>query len=292
MAFSFCVLGSGSLGNCTAMVHGDHDGRRCALVDCGFSPRATRRRLAPLGLDLHDVDEVFLTHVDADHFHRGWVKMIRKLDIAVHVHRRHRARAVWAGLDGHHLRLFDEAMTPESALRCETVLLPHDNLGSVGYVFEHGGARLGYATDFGRVTRTLLEAFVDLDALAIESNYDRDRQVWSDRPEFLKERIMGGLGHLSNEQALDAVLEIAGRSALEHVVALHLSRDCNDDRLVTDGFARRSPALLDRLTVSSQERATPMLALASPGPPRRGEQLVLPITVSRPHDRAGRGAPT
>ena len=87
---------------------------------------------------------------------------------------------------------------------------------------------------------------------------------------------MGGAGHLSNEQSLDAVLEIAARSTLSHVVPLHLSRQCNSPTIVKRLYARRAPHLLDALTISSQRTPTPMLHVrAGARVPRSGEQLAL-----------------
>ena len=97
----------------------------------------------------------------------------------------------------------------------------------------------------------------------------------SARPADLKRRIMGGLGHLSNEQALDAVIHIAGRGALRHIALLHLSRQCNDPAIVRSLFARRAPNLLGRLTITNQHQPTPLLHVGRPPPPPRagGHQL-------------------
>ena len=68
----------------------------------------------------------------------------------------------------------------------------------------------------------LLDHFADVDVLAFESNYDRSMQR-KRPPEFLKQRIMNGAGHLSNEQSLHAVRRIAAQSDLDAVMLLHLS---------------------------------------------------------------------
>ena len=146
-----------------------------------------------------------------------------------------------------------------SSLRARPYLMAHDSLGTVGYVLEANGVRLGFATDLGRVTEGLLGHLADVDALAIESNYDRSMQELSDRPVFLKRRIMGGAGHLSNEESLEAVLELARDVELTHVVPLHLSQQCNRPELITRMYAERAADLLDRLTVTNQHRATPLL---------------------------------
>jgi phosphoribosyl 1,2-cyclic phosphodiesterase len=282
MSISFTVLGSGSKGNSTLLVLREGDRARFALIDCGLSPRRTKRLLGAFGLGLDDISEILLTHLDRDHFHTGWLKPLRERPIRIHVHRRHRQRAVGAGIGGRGLMLFDDDFDLDGTL-VSPVLFAHDALGTVGYVIEHAGHRFGHATDVGRVPRDLLDHFVDLHALAMESNYDRAMQLASARPAMLKRRIMGGSGHLSNEESLGAVLAIDGRSALSQVVLLHISEQCNHPRLLTRLYAEQAPHLLDRLTISRQRSATAMLDVrtdAEPGsgqvpPPRPGEQLAM-----------------
>ncbi|MCP3905569.1 MAG: MBL fold metallo-hydrolase [Planctomycetes bacterium] len=272
--FSFCVLGSGSRGNSTLLVMRDDEQERHILIDCGLSPRATAKRMAELGVKVADVSEIWLTHLDGDHFRQGWTDVAERFDITVRLHQRHRNRAVQLGLSGRQMELFREPFPLGRDAHAEPVLFAHDALGTVGYVVEHAGLRFGLATDLGRVPDGLDGRYVDLDALAIESNYDRALQVASDRPDHLKRRIMGGQGHLSNEQSIDAVAAIDARSRLRHVVPLHLSRQCNDARLVKKLYAERLPHLLEKLTVSSQDEPTPMLDVGGPAPAARpGQQL-------------------
>ena len=265
MSLSFCILGSGSKGNCTIMSMRSNGAERHALIDCGLSPRATQKRLAPLGLTLDDVADILVTHLDWDHFYGSWATQLQRRDITVHLHRRHRNRALTLGLDARCWKLFDGPFELDGGAAIEPLLFAHDALGAVGFVIEHGGVRLGHATDLGRVPELLLERFVNLHALSIESNYDRDMQLSSNRPAFLKRRIMGGAGHLSNEQALRAVTHIAGTSSLQHVAPLHLSEQCNDPRIVKKLYAERAPELLDRLTISSQREPTPQLRVVANG---------------------------
>jgi len=280
MPFSFCVLASGSSGNCTVVRvggRGTNDGpERCLLIDGGLSPKQTARRLVPLGIELEDVTDLLLTHFDADHYHRGWNKVAEAGGTTVHCHLRHRALAVASGVPGRGLSLFEEAISLGPATTAHARLLSHNRLGTVGYIIEHDGCRLGFATDVGRASRALQEHFVDLDGLALESNYDRALQLSSARPQFIKDRVMGGHGHLSNEEALQAILGIARRSSLSQLVLLHISRQCNDPVLIKRLYATRAPQLLDRLTITNQYCATPLLSLSSTrSPVRCGEQMSL-----------------
>ena len=89
---------------------------------------------------------------------------------------------------------------------------------------------LGYASDLGEPRANLLEAFQDVNVLALEFNHCEHLERMSSRPKFLIDRVLGPLGHLSNDQASQAVRSIvqsSERGALRHLVQLHLSRDCN-----------------------------------------------------------------
>ena len=281
MSLSFSILGSGSKGNCTLVSLDSPGAQRCILIDCGLSIRATNARLAPLGLGIEDISDILITHFDTDHFYQGWHGPIDAHDIKVHIHQHHRGWALRRGFDGRRMRLYCEGFQLDGAARIEPVLLAHDDLGSVGFVIEHHGVRLGFATDLGRVPEAMFDRFVNLHALAIESNYDEQMQIASDRPMFLKQRIMGPNGHLSNEQSLKAVLKIDAQSDLSHIVTLHLSQQCNDPRIIKRLYVQHVSHLLDRLTISHQHRPSALLSVhgdgedAEPAHPRPGQQRAM-----------------
>ena len=127
---------------------------------------------------------------------------------------------------------------------------PHDDGGTVAFRIETPAGSLGFATDLGRASGALIEAMRGVDILAIESNYDRAMQLESARPAFLKDRIMGGKGHLSNDECIDAVRAISWPREPEHVVLLHLSRECNCPELVRGMWRAALPALEPRLVIA------------------------------------------
>jgi len=261
MALRMAVLGSGSSGNCTLLILENGGEPLRVLIDAGLSPRETARRLHHFGIHPEHIDHILITHVDHDHFRPTWARACARWSIDVHAHVRHcRGHSPLQVLE-RRLYGFTSGFEIGHSTRIDPVGLAHDVLGSTGYVIQHGERRLGFATDLGRVPDGLLDCFVDLDVLAIESNYDRTMQVESPRPEFLKRRIMGGLGHLSNEQAMQAILLIASRCRLQHIVLLHLSRQCNCPALVRRLYERTAPELGDYLTISNQFAPTPLLAL-------------------------------
>lgn len=257
-----CVLASGSSGNCTVLVHRAHADapRRVVLVDAGLSPRRTGVLLLERSIRPDEVDDIVFTHLDSDHCHAGWPGAIRPAGwrATFHVHRRHLGRAERAGLLCRRTRVFDDSFGLGDDLLARATLLDHDDLGVAAFRFDArtpaGSATLGFATDLGHVTDSLVALTRRVSVLAIESNYCPRLQAASDRPEALKQRITGGSGHLSNRESAGAVREIGPAEAL---VLLHLSRQCNTpERALREHADGACP-----IHVTSQDRPTAWIAV-------------------------------
>lgn len=279
MSIDLCVLASGSAGNCSIV----RTPRGLMLIDAGIGPRAAARRLQGSGVSIEDISAVCLTHLDRDHFSPGWVQTLLRIGTTVYCAGHYVEKLLEIARDNRlarQIRPFQlDPFEPLEELSVRPVPLAHDEQGSHGFLISGHGRRLGYATDLGRVPDHLIEAFKDLDVLAIESNYDPALQEASNRPWFLKRRIMGGKGHLSNEQALLAVRKILDQSHRQsrplpvHIVLLHRSRDCNCPQLLRTLFSADA-RIAPRLVLAEQYSRTEWLrpgdrsALA-------GEQMLL-----------------
>lgn len=258
---ALCVLASGSRGNCTAVrLPAGEDGRaRLILIDAGLSVRRTRELLALRGHGLEDVVGVLFTHFDADHCQAPVVRALEE-SATIWAHRRHRGRAQRAGLLTHRSAVFeDEAFSPAPGMEVRALLASHDDLGVALFRMEFScGGELGHMTDAGRATERVVDHLRGVHTLAIESNYCPEMQRASSRPEYLKRRIMGGSGHLSNEQCAEAVGRIGPR---ERVVLLHLSEECNTADRASVGHVGKGYGV----TVSSQREPTEWVGVSARG---------------------------
>jgi phosphoribosyl 1,2-cyclic phosphodiesterase len=287
MSLELCILASGSSGNCSVV----RAPGGAILIDCGIGPRTTAKRLEGTGISVADIRAICLTHLDHDHCNLTWLRTIVARQIRVFCDERRLdelLRGVWG--EPEFIRAFEaliapfngKAFSPIDELKMQSIPLAHDRMGSHGFVIDGFGARIGYATDLGRVPQRLIDRFRDLDILAIESNYDPQLQEQSGRPWFLKRRIMGGSGHLSNRQALAAIraildrCEATGSRLPAHLVLLHRSRECNCPDLLREMFSR-DPRIAKRLTLAEQFSRTGWLAPA-PVAPAVGQQLALQWT--------------
>jgi phosphoribosyl 1,2-cyclic phosphodiesterase len=94
---------------------------------------------------------------------------------------------------------------------------------------------VGIFTDIGQPCEQLIHYFSQCHAAFLEANYDEDMLQSGEYPYFLKNRIRGGNGHLSNLQALN--LFKAHRSeSLSHLLLSHLSKENNSPELVQSLF--------------------------------------------------------
>lgn len=228
-----CSLGSGSGGN--ALVVEAHDGLfyTRVLIDNGFSVRQLGRRLARVGLTLRDIDAVFVTHEHSDHA-AGVARYACKANLPVYCSR---GTALSAGLtdSGVELHLLSAGTRVElGPLAVEPYAVPHDAAEPLQFVFSDGDRRAALLTDAGDCSDIIVRALRRVHALLLECNHDEGMLRASPYPYFLKVRIGGALGHLSNDQAA-RLLKKVDRSRLSWIAAAHLSRSNN-----TPGLARRA----------------------------------------------------
>ena len=231
----FRNLGSGSSGNATIV-----EGRSGAsitrlLVDCGLGIRQMEQRLALAGLAFGDVDAIFITHEHSDH-----IGCARQLAL------RHRipvwmSRGTHAGArDGD----FDDLLRYASdgvamalgELSVMPFTVPHDAREPLQLRCSDGATSLGILTDLGHATEHVLGHLSGCHALLLESNHDPALLAASSYPPFLKKRVGGAHGHLSNaaSAAIAAALRHPGLSC---VVAAHLSRENNRPDLARAALA-------------------------------------------------------
>ena len=107
----------------------------------------------------------------------------------------------------------------------------HDTVAPCGYLLHAGGCRVCIVTDSGEVTPVMLEAMAQADLLILESNHDRARLLSGPYPYHLKQRILSPTGHLSNDQAAEAVLRTWSNDGLRWLWLAHLSRTNNTPKL-------------------------------------------------------------
>jgi len=231
----FASLGSGSEGN--ALVVESQKTR--ILLDCGFSATETERRLLQKGLKPQDIQGILVTHEHDDHV-GGVFDLAREADIPVWLTHgtlngvieggRDAKRDVTRNVSVH--KLHGELALQIAGIDVLPYTVPHDAREPVQYQFGDGNVRLGVLTDIGHPTAHVAQVLSGCEALVLECNYDPQMLDDGPYPAWLKRRVGGKHGHLSNLQSAE-LLAVLDRSRLRHLVAAHLSRTNN-----TPGLAR------------------------------------------------------
>ena len=218
------ALQSGSSGN---SVYFESGGVRL-LFDAGISGRQAQQRLAQHGKDIRDVDALIISHDHSDHTSCMGIYQ-RKFGLPIYVTRGtfdtvSRKRKVGKVND---IRYFNagESLVFDH-VTVETLSTPHDATDGVVFIIDDSTHRFGLLTDLGHVFKELEQAIESLDAVLVESNYDPDMLHDGPHPEFLKDRIRGPHGHLSNVES--AKLLKRAPSRLKWACLAHLSDENND----------------------------------------------------------------
>jgi len=245
-----CSLGSGSGGNALVVEASDGLFATRILVDNGFNLRQLRHRLARAQLALEDIDAVFVTHEHSDHV-GGVAHLVRRTGLDVYCSA---GTALAAGLDESSCwrPLRADQVVELGPLAVAPFAVPHDAAEPVQFVFSDGDRRGALLTDTGDGSAIIVEALSGAHALLLECNHDAELLRTGRYPAFLKARIGGAFGHLSNAQAA-AILGAIDRRRLGWVAAAHLSRTNNTPALAQQALAAVLGCARDEVAVADQD---------------------------------------
>jgi len=254
----FKSLGSGSTGNATLIEAGGPPAFRL-LVDCGLGVRQLSARLAEAGLADSDIDAIFITHEHSDHI--GCARQFaRRHGVPVWM-----SAGTYVALDqpdfGGWLRVAQDSVAIDlGGLQLTPFTVPHDAREPLQLTCTDGAVKLGILTDLGHATEHVLAHLQRCDALVLESNHDSDMLAASSYPFFLKKRVGGQFGHLSNEAAAQ-IAQAVCHGALKHLVAAHLSQQNNRPVLAQNLLSRALGCGSDDIVVADASTGTRWLAL-------------------------------
>lgn len=243
------VLASGSSGNAALI----ESGGRAVLLDAGISARETMRRIAISGAADARIEAIVLTHEHSDHV-RGARVLARRLGVPVVGTAGTLQAASTCLLDVPELvtiKRRDEFSL--AGMKIASFGTMHDAAESCCYTFHsRNGHKVGVATDTGVLPAEVAEALSGCHAIGLESNHDERMLAEGPYPPFLKRRIAGDRGHLSNAAAAEA-LSLLSWKGLAHVFALHLSEQNNTPESAHAALADRAGARAALTTVTRNE---------------------------------------
>lgn len=231
MSLFIASLNSGSNGNCYYI----GNEQEAVLIDAGISCRETEKRMKRLGLSLEKVKAVFISHEHSDHI-RGLSVLSRKYRLPVYITD---DTLLHGGLTG--TVSSTQAFTAYEAVQVgglQVIPFPkqHDAADPHSFVVTYNSINIGIFTDIGVSCEHLVKHFEQCHAAFLEANYDEAMLAESRYPYFLKKRISGGKGHLSNRQAME-LFTTYRPACMTHLLLSHLSQENNKPDLVQELFA-------------------------------------------------------
>lgn len=249
-------LNSGSNGNCYYV--GNHE--EAILIDAGISCRETEKRMLRLGLSMQKVKAVFISHEHSDHI-KGLCTLATKHNLPIYINGG-TLNACRFNLRQDLIRdLNNNNQIQIGNLLVNSFTKIHDAAEPCSFTVSYGATKVGVFTDLGVVCDQLTHHFKQCHAAFLETNYDEDLLQKSAYPYFLKQRISGGKGHLSNTQAL-ALFKSHKPSFMTHLLLSHLSKDNNCPELVSNLFKTHADGT--EIIVASRYEETQVFTIFEP----------------------------
>lgn len=227
----FISFGSGSSGNCYLM----YTETDSLMIDAGVGVRMLKKHFKDYGLSLSQVKRILITHDHADH-----IKCVGSLSHDYHLPV-YATAIVHKGIDRNYCvarkvaQNLRRVIVPGECVQMgeftvTPFTVPHDSSDNVGFQIEVGDTVFCIITDAGTVTDEMASYIGRAHYLVMEANHDREMLLQGPYPQFLKDRIRNGHGHLNNEACGEAIAQHMGEH-LREVWLCHLSEENNHPEL-------------------------------------------------------------
>lgn len=230
MNMRYAAIASGSNGNCYYIA----SGKDAILIDVGINTKHVELRMANLGIDPKSIKAIFITHEHTDHI-RGLSVFCKRYQVPVYI--------TAGSYQGSRLHLPEhlvhivgtDAKIEIGSLSVYGIPKYHDAREPCSFMVHINGVNVAVLTDLGRACNNVERAIANADILMLESNFDEEMLQGGRYSYYLKNRISGGMGHMSNRIALESFL--AHRTPrLRHLILTHLSGENNTVDLVQRTF--------------------------------------------------------
>ena len=235
-------IASGSSGNC---IYVGSDNSHI-LVDAGISNKRIEQGLNEIGLKGSELDGIVITHEHSDHT-KGLGVLARKYGVPLYGTKETLEEVSKQKSLGEYPRELYHPICPDvdffvGDLEVKPFSIDHDAANPVAYRIQHDHNSVAVATDMGHYDQYIIDHLQGLDALLLESNHDVNMLQAGPYPYYLKRRILGDHGHLSNENA-GRLLCCILHDNLKRILLGHLSKENNYEELayetvkleITDG---------------------------------------------------------
>ncbi|MBP3841184.1 MAG: MBL fold metallo-hydrolase [Bacilli bacterium] len=249
----FETLASGSKGNCSIVICNNIK----LLIDIGISFPTLKARLEKIDTKIEDITGILISHSHNDHI-KGLQSIIKKTNIKILI-----PEKMYEELQNivpKNRVIFIKDKNKLTNVNIELIHTSHDVPCSVGFLITYNNDTLVHITDTGYINKKILPRITDKNIYLIESNHDEEMLMNGPYPPFLKQRVVGDEGHLSNRQTCEYLKQIVGANT-KYVFLAHISEKNNTQELV---YNEASKVLKDKkieIVIATQEEESKLVEI-------------------------------
>lgn len=225
-----CSIASGSSGNCIFVGSRNTN----ILVDAGISAKKIEYGLKRIDIHPDTIQGILVTHEHIDHV-SGIGVMARRYNIPIYATYETVMEICRMKTLGEIPAELFRYVEPDKTITINDISIEpfstsHDAANPVCFTLKADGEKIGIATDLGKYDDYILSKLKDSDLLMIEANHDINMLLVGRYPYFLKQRILGDKGHLSNDTSADLISKLISKKK-QHIILAHLSKENNYEEL-------------------------------------------------------------
>lgn len=253
-----CVLASGSEGNVTYVETANHK----VLLDIGMTVKYIKDKLSELSVSLEDIDYIFITHTHDDHI-KALKNFLKKYKPTICV-----SPQMFAELDilkdYEKIILYNDSIYLDD-LKVDIIKTSHDSADSRSFILNNNGKTAVYLTDTGYINQKYFKKLTNKNIYLFESNHDIEMLLNGPYPKWLKDRVMGPYGHLSNKDSSIYLAKLIGPDT-KKIILTHLSHKNNTPEKAIDSVKEtfkeyEIPFDFNNLTYAAQKEKGMMIEI-------------------------------
>ncbi len=250
-----CVLSSGSKGNSTLVI----TDKVKILIDLGTTTSYVEAALNNLNVDVKEISHILITHSHVDHI-KGLKVFIKRYNPVILV-TEDMKNVLEKELGNFRYEYYEDKKAIIGDLTVNVIKTSHDAEESIGFVLTNNNSSMVYITDTGYINQKYFKILSNNNLYVLESNHDIKMLMDGPYPYYLKQRVQGDKGHLSNKQASDYLCKFIGDNTRKIVFA-HISEHNNSYEKVIETFNEelfKNDMKFDDVLIAKQNEATEVI---------------------------------
>lgn len=250
-----CVLSSGSKGNSTLVI----TDKVKILIDLGTTTSYVEAALNNLNVDAKEISHILITHSHVDHI-KGLKVFIKRYNPVILV-TEDMKNVLEKELGNFRYEYYEDKKAIIGDLTVNVIKTSHDAEESIGFVLTNNNSSMVYITDTGYINQKYFKILSNNNLYVLESNHDIKMLMDGPYPYYLKQRVRGDKGHLSNKQASDYLCKFIGDNTRKIVFA-HISEHNNSYEKVIETFNEelsKNDMKFDNVLIAKQNEATEVI---------------------------------